>query len=171
MGEIKSTLDLVLEKTRNLSLSKEEKESLVQQEMEKKIQGLCNKFAENVVPLNRLKEEIEKLKEDRKSHVYSLLKRYLLSNINLDKEDLPELSALSEITGLDTSIIASIQGRYKLEKEEAKEICRKKAFDVLEKRGISGSAVAPNLDKTKDWNQLLKDLRKKYQEKLRTLTV
>ena len=37
MGEIKSTLDLVLEKTKNLTLSSEEKESQKQKEIENRI--------------------------------------------------------------------------------------------------------------------------------------
>ena len=37
LGEIKSTIDLVLEKTRNLTLRKEEKLDLAREELEKKI--------------------------------------------------------------------------------------------------------------------------------------
>ena len=43
MGEIKSTLDLVLEKTKNLTLSSEEKEEQKQKEIEKRIKGMMQK--------------------------------------------------------------------------------------------------------------------------------
>jgi len=47
LGEIKSTIDLVLEKTRNLTLSKEEKLSLAQEELEKKIGVLLNRYLDS----------------------------------------------------------------------------------------------------------------------------
>ncbi len=60
MGEIKSTIDLVLEKTRNLTLSKEEKLGLAREELEKKIGGLLNRYLDNLLPISRLKEELKK---------------------------------------------------------------------------------------------------------------
>ena len=169
MTEIKSTIDLVLEKTRNLTLSEEEKTRLAQKEMEKKVKGLCNRFLENLIDLNRFKEELEKLKQDGGTNVYSLLKKYLIHTLNMDEEEPHVLSALSEIAGMDTSIIENIQDDYRLEKGKAKEIYRNKAFEALRKRGVSGPSVTPNLDKTHGWNQFINDLRKKYQEKLRAI--
>ena len=44
MAEIKSTLDLVMEKTRNLTLSSEEKQAQKQIEIGNRIKGLVQKF-------------------------------------------------------------------------------------------------------------------------------
>ena len=44
MGEIKSTLDLVMDKTRHLTLSDEEKQEQKEKEFRKKLKGPAQKF-------------------------------------------------------------------------------------------------------------------------------
>ena len=50
MGEIKSTLDLVLEKTKNLNLSSEEKQEQKQKEVENRIKGMMQKYQDGKYP-------------------------------------------------------------------------------------------------------------------------
>ena len=49
MGEIKSTLDLVMEKTRHLTLSQKEKEEQKQIEVNKRLKGLLQKYQDNLL--------------------------------------------------------------------------------------------------------------------------
>ncbi|MBW2432576.1 MAG: hypothetical protein JRF36_03165, partial [Deltaproteobacteria bacterium] len=51
MGEIKSTLDLVMEKTRNLNLSDEEKQDQKNKEIESRLNGLLQKFEDQIITL------------------------------------------------------------------------------------------------------------------------
>jgi hypothetical protein len=44
MAEIKSTLDLVMEKTKNLNLSNAEKQDQKNKEMESRLRGLVQKY-------------------------------------------------------------------------------------------------------------------------------
>ena len=68
MGEIKSTLDLVMEKTRHLTLSQEEKEDQKRIEVNKKLQGLLQKYQDNLLKKENLKKELNKLKKTMSSH-------------------------------------------------------------------------------------------------------
>jgi len=63
MGEIRSTLDLVMEKTRNLTLSKEEKEKQDNEELRKKLNGLLEQFQDNMLRKGELKKKLESLEE------------------------------------------------------------------------------------------------------------
>ena len=64
MGEIKSTLDLVLEKTKNLTLSSEEKEEQNQKEIENRIKGMVQKYQDGLYSKSELMAGYELLKKD-----------------------------------------------------------------------------------------------------------
>ena len=59
MGEIKSTLDLVMEKTRHLTLSQEEKDSQKKVEVHKRLKGLVQKYRDNLLKKDGLGKELE----------------------------------------------------------------------------------------------------------------
>lgn len=169
MGEIKSTIDLVLEKTKNLTLSSKEKQKLARKELEKKVQGLLKRYLDNLIPLRRLTEEMEKIADNEKGLVYTLLKKHLLAHLDLDSDNSSIFSALNEITGYDVTPLTNLQNEYQSEKERTKKVFIEKSLVTLQERGVSGSAVVPNLDKSPDWNRLLDSLCKRYQERLKTI--
>ncbi len=94
MGEIKSTIDLVLEKTRNLTLSTEEKLGLAREELDKKLRGLLNRYLDNLLPLSRLKEEVEIIDSKEHGLSYELLKKHLLAHFDLETDNSLVFSAL-----------------------------------------------------------------------------
>ena len=57
MAEIKSTLDLVMEKTKNLSLSDEERQGQKNKEIESRICGLLQKFNDQALNIDNLRSE------------------------------------------------------------------------------------------------------------------
>ena len=64
MGEIKSTLDLVMEKTRHLSLSSAEKQKQKSIEIENRIKDLLQKYEDQIVSTDNLKTEFDKIKTE-----------------------------------------------------------------------------------------------------------
>ena len=169
MGEVKSTLDLVLEKTRHLTLSKEEKLDLAREELDKKIQGLVNRYLDNIFPLSRLKEEVEGIDSKEHNLAFRLLKKHLLAHFDLDSDNSMLLSPLSEIAGFNISLLTIPQKEYQAEREETERVFNERAVLALEERSISGSAVVPNLSQDPNWDQSLKSLRKRYQQRLTTI--
>ena len=169
MGEIKSTLDLVFEKTRNLTLSDEEKLSLAREKLDKKVQGLCNRYLDNFFPLNRLKDEMEKIASNDRELAYNFLKKYLLSRFDLDGDNSLIVSALSEIAKWDITSLKNLKKEYNSEKEGTKKAVTEKSLLGLKESGVSGSAIVVNLDNIPEWNEFLKTLRKRYQEQLQTI--
>ena len=169
MGEIKSTLDLVFEKTRNLTLSDEEKLSLAREKLDKKVQGLCNRYLDNFFSVSRLKDEMEKIVSNDRERAYSCLKKFLLSRFDLDGNNSLIMSALGEIARWDITSLKNLQKEYNTEKEGTKKAVTEKSLLALKENGVSGSAVVVNLENIPEWNEFLKTLRKRYQERLQTI--
>lgn len=169
MGEIKSTLDLVLEKTRDLTLSKEEKLSLARKELDKNVRGLLNRYLDNFLPLNRLKQEMENIAGNERDLVYKFFKKHLLARFDLDSDNVSILSALNEVAGFDIAPLTILQKEYQSEKEETEKAFRERVLVALEEKGVSGSAIVPNLNHIPDWDQFLDSSHKKYQERLKSI--
>jgi hypothetical protein len=166
MAEIKSTMDLVMEKTRNLTLSSEDKQKLAREELERKVQGLVNRYLDQLIPLSRLTEEIEQMRGPEKGLAHRLLKADLLARLDLDRDNSSILSALKQAAGVDIAILTHLQDEYQSEKEHAKGSFMEKALARLRERGISGPSVVPNLGKDHNWMQFLDTLHAKYGERL-----
>lgn len=171
MGEIKSTMDLVLEKTRGLTLSSDDKEKLAQEERERKIQGLINRYMDQYISLSRLKEEMEKMAGTEKDLFVEPAKRQLLAHLDFDRDNSPVFSALKELAGVDTSPLVALQGEYQSEKETAKKEIAQKSLEKLKEKGVSGPAVVPNIEKDPAWTQFLEALHARYQERLKPLAL
>ena len=63
MGEIKSTLDLVMEKTRHLSFSKAEREDQRKAELKSVLFGIVQKYQDEIFSMAAVKKEMDALKE------------------------------------------------------------------------------------------------------------
>ncbi|UCH06223.1 MAG: hypothetical protein JSV55_08785 [Deltaproteobacteria bacterium] len=166
MGEIKSTLDLVLEKTRNLTLSEEEKRNIAREELDKKIRGIVGKYMDDLLPLNRIREELESIESSEPDLPYKLFTVHLLAHVDLDVDISAILSALKEVVGSDPASLEVLQQEYKADKETARRSFAEDNLSALKERGVSGSAVVPNLDGIPEWVQFLSELSERYWEKI-----
>ncbi len=62
MAEIKSTIDLIMERTKNLSASPQEREDYQRREREKHIRGLVLRLLDDSLTLDDIKDELAKEK-------------------------------------------------------------------------------------------------------------
>jgi hypothetical protein len=166
VGEIRSTLDLVLEKTRNLTLSEEEKRNLAREELDKKIRGIVGKYLDNLLPLDRIREELESIESNEPDLPYKLFTKHLLAHVDLDVDASAILSALKEVVGFDPAPLEALQQEYKVEKEMARRSFAEDTLSAFKERGVSGSAVVPNLDGIPEWVQFQSELSERYREKI-----
>jgi len=65
MGEIRSTMDIIMEKAKGLTMSEEEKETFRKKETEGKVRGFLQRFLDGFIDAERLKDEIGSLGEER----------------------------------------------------------------------------------------------------------
>ena len=165
MGEIKSTLDLVMEKTKNLNLSDEERQGQKNQEIGSRIRGLLQKFKDQALSADKFKSEYQKLQKD-----YNLmgtenaqLVKEICGQIELGEGNqvLFELLAefkVSDVEGL-TSVLQEFQTAHDTAAGQRRQILKDQLAKTL---FVSGSAVAPNLENDAEWQKEAGEIRAKY---------
>ena len=165
MSEIKSTLDLVMEKTRHLTLNQEEKEAQKRIEVNKRLQGFLQKYQNNLLKKENLKKELGNLKIAYDLNVNEMLTNLLLDSLKLGRDNTIFLELLSEIFGLNLSGLETIFHDFK---DAVKSATKKRVgqikTDLSKNRFISGSAVVPNLDGDRGWLSMLGHIMEEFDQ-------
>ena len=152
MGEIKSSLDIVMEKTRHLKLTQEERQTQKLKDIQGSLKGLVQKYKDHLLKDEKMRQEWEALKQAHSLPDDSLLVSEALQQIGLDKENPPLLHLLAEVCHLNTSGLTTVFEAYEETRLEALNRFRLKAKEHLaQKRFISGSAVVPNIEQDRGW--------------------
>ncbi len=169
MGEIKSTLDLVMEKTKNLSLSSEEKQAQKNKEIEKRIRGLVQKFEDRLIAIERFKSDYQILRQE-----YGLKgtqNRHLLTaacgRIELGKDNTMLIELLAEFTNSSLEGIITVLKDF----DSALQAAAGERTQILKDKLaaahlISGSAVVPNLESDEAWRQTAAEKRAHFEQLL-----
>jgi hypothetical protein len=167
MGEIKSTLDLVLEKTKNLTLSSEEKEEQQQKEIENRIKGMMQKYQDGILPKNQLITDYEILKKEYNMSQNRALITEVTKRIEPDRDNQPLLEVLQECCAIDTATIESIiedfRKAYLAASQNRMELLKE---NLAQQYKIAGSAVLPNLEADGQWRQEAREMRAGYEDQL-----
>ncbi|MGD8992488.1 MAG: hypothetical protein PVI00_13610 [Desulfobacterales bacterium] len=169
MGEIKSTLDLVLEKTKNLNLSDAEKQDQKNKDIESRLNGLLQKFQDQIITREQFKAQYQTL---RKTHhltggQHKHLCKAICSRIELGQNNQALLGLLSQFADSSTGGIVSVLQDFDLEIQTAAGVRNKIAMDNLfNKHLISGSAVVPNLESDPEWRTKIAEIKADFEAKL-----
>jgi hypothetical protein len=146
MAEIKSTLDLVMEKTKGMTLSAEEKQAQEDERLDRLVEGLWRRVAAAGWSAKEFFVARDETAETDRSEVVRRFRARLIEALEVG-DDLPaQVSLLSKFEGVDPGALAELEdlaarmgaarGRTQdelIEAERAK----------LAAAGISGSAVVP----------------------------
>ena len=167
MGEIKSTLDLVLEKTKNLTLSSEEKQAQKQKEIENRIKGLLQKYQDGILTQNQLESDYETLKKEFSMSSDDVLINEITGRLEPNGDNQPLLELMQACCGIDYTAIDAIIENYRKTflAAENHRMARVKE-DFAQHYGISGSAVVPNLDADEEWRQETRGMRTGFENQL-----
>jgi hypothetical protein len=166
MAEIKSTLDIILEKAKKFTVTEEEKKGFRRQELEGKIRGLIQKYVDGIVGPEKFNEEVRSLRGDDPVTVGRLTREEAMVRIRLGEDNQPLLEILSA-TGMDTKPVKELLRTFQSELKRKRERCENVAREKLVKKGISGSAVVPNLNADEGWRKTLSETEEAFKEKLR----
>jgi hypothetical protein len=164
MAEIKSTLDLVLERTKNLAMTAEEKEKFQRREREENLRGWTRKFLNGLSDLKSLKKEMERVGKELQEEVRNILKELVIEQIKPEGDNRKAFQILEKLLGINkdpyVAALRAFQARTASEQPEF----LKRARLRLAEQGISGSAVFPDISRDEEWNlfyqQTLTDFRR-----------
>jgi len=167
VAEIKSTLELVMERTRNLTLSAEEKKAQKQIAVGNRIKGLVQKHQDESLTKNQLKIEYESLKKDSDLSDDSLLVKEILTRLDPDQDSQNLVEALEECCRLDTATIRAIINDYHVAyNRAAQKRSAQLKEDLAQIHSITGTAVIPNLDADEQWQQEAQNMRRQFEDGL-----
>ena len=163
MGKIKSTLDIIMEKTKNLTLTPEEKEVLRREDWLKKTRGRIQKFLDGAIDLKRLREETRA--EERPPGAEGVLKEELVGALNPEGDNESRFLILKELFDTPIDPFREILQKGQKRLEEEKEKRNHELKEQLKTRGISGSAVLPNLALDPAWQSAFQESLQSCREK------
>ena len=166
MGEIKSTLDIIMEKTKGLTATKEEKEEFRKKEAEGKVRGLLQRFLDGFIDSERLKNELGGLDNKHYGMIGEALLRECMGRMEPGADNTKLLDALENALGLDIDPIQKILRDYNQDLEQQRMDRQQVIQKKLEESGISGTAVIPNINADQDWIRYLSEMKKGFQEKI-----
>ena len=169
MGEIKSTLDIIMEKTKGLTMSEEEKEAFRKKETEGKVRGFLQRFLDGFIDAERLKHEIVSLGEKRYAVAKEALIRECMGHMEPGADNTILLDALENAAGLDIAPIKKIILDYNQDLEQQKMDRKQVLQKNLEGLGISGSAVIPNIHADQEWIRHLSEMNNGFQERIENI--
>ena len=167
MGEIKSTLDLVMERTRHLTLTDAEKQEQHEKEFKQNFNGLLEKFKTQSLRMESFEKSLAQLRETFDIQDDQKIILELTDRLRFDQDNNWLFTLLKEVCHADTAALESLFASYQdevgtlLEKGTA---LLKKTFKKQHR--ISGSAVAPNPWANKEWLHESHQLKASYQERL-----
>ena len=171
MAEIKSTMDLVMEKVGKMKITAEEREKFKREEVQDQAQRLFHRYfvQEEQKDLRSLKMQLQDVKEEIKE----VLKELLISAYSLKDPSVRIIEGLKILAGeREGRVIEALEelaSSYQREKEEKLQQLEKEYREELARRGISGTAVEVNLSAHPHWADFIGQLNKKYEGKKREI--
>jgi len=152
MGEIRSTLDLMMERTKGMTLSAEEQERLRRERLGKMARGYRMKLLEVPEGAEQILQAIEDEPPEDRELLRQLIWVEMVENLPADADILKYLELMEKLPQAESkhSIIAALRGTFKAGLKH--QVPDRKKIVLREKKklaalGISGSAVVPKLPK------------------------
>ncbi len=165
MAEIRSTLDLIMERTKNLSLTDEEKRDLDAKERKDRIRGWCRRYLDGALTIAELKENMDRERASA-PEAASVLRDECLSHVNPEQDNGKVFLVLEEVLGDTITGLVELIGDYQEELRRCRGAAGKEALEMLADREIRGSAVLPNPQRSPSWQARADAARQRFQERL-----
>ncbi|MDY0187397.1 MAG: hypothetical protein RBR16_05680 [Syntrophus sp. (in: bacteria)] len=167
MADIKSTLDLIMERTKGLTMTEKEKRALHSRELGGKVKGRVQKCIDGTLNLARLKEEIKQEKA-KEPELLPVLMKELLDRVDPDGNSELVFQMMESILHRDVAPLRELVDGYRTELSKKERELAARATSDLTLQGISGSAVVPNLDRDPRWIKDREQLKNRYIQKIRS---
>ena len=170
MGEIKSVLELAMERSKKVVISNEEREKIKEKEILQKAMGLFHRYQEGHLSLNEMMREIDRTDEKIREKVKKVLFSQWVDALSLDDDGERLFNAMESIKDRSLDDIKekfqSFHALYHNEIEQAKQRMSLQLAEELKSEGIYGDAVEPNVEGSESWKKLLDPVDCFHREKL-----
>jgi len=172
MAKIKSTLDLIMEKTQHMTLSEEEKKALKHKELEETVRAFTYRFINNERESETLLlRELERIPQEDRQEARRLCLRLLAGHISPSDENERIPRALHAVLGCGSQeafqgLMEGARKEFDEKLQGLREEAIRKSREHLASRGIRGSALIPIAEATPFWQEEFKKLVDSFREAL-----
>ncbi len=170
MGEIKSALELAMEKTKKFSVSEKEKQDMKRKEVLQKATSLFHRYRDGHLSLNEMLKQIERMEKNTATTVKEFLLSRWIDALSLNDREEQILKGIESLTQRNIDEVKqefhSLVSRYQEERERVKEKVKFQLLEALRNDGIYGSAVEPKLDGDELWEKENEKLDQSYKTRL-----
>ena len=165
MAEIKSTLDLVMERTKHLSFGEGEKEAQKTEDIQKIFKGMVQKYQDNVFTKEELRKALDRSKGTFDLKDNALFINEISGHIHLTRNNDLMFDLLVDLFGIKVTALESIIGKFNdTIRNEIRERGDKVKTELMGSHQISGSAVLPNLSTNPVWEKDLQGILEKFEQ-------
>ncbi len=172
MAEIKSAIEIAMEKTKTLRLSSEEKEKIKEEELQSKAHALVNRFLAVDLNFREVEKELAKYSSAQRDQLEKIMLADLVETLDLDHDNDLVLTGIEILSPEKKKAILrtkELMGKYQEEKAAEQQKTEKVLLTKLAAFGISGSAVLPKVEGSREWAEALSAFRTPFENQLRTL--
>lgn len=171
MAEIKSTLDLVMERTRHLSQSTAEKEAQRRDDFEKRLQGLLQQYADGALTAGRVIERTRTLQAEMSIEDPQLAAGTVIRRVDPDQDNEHWLDLLKTLVPEACASLKEILAGYERRRTGLLKAGEEALRNELDRHhGIAGSAVVPNPLSRPAYQKDLADLRQETRAQIDALS-
>jgi hypothetical protein len=168
MAEIKSTLDLIMERTKDLTMTVDEKKALQRKEWEGRVKGWVQKYIGGTMPLEDLKIQVESC-QSKIQDLPDIIKAEVVQHIHPENDNAPLLQLLEEALDTPAKPIVDLITRFQ-DTLNANMISRRDTVKkALEQKKVYGSSVIPNVDHDREWQEYVQNLRAGFRDQVSSL--
>jgi hypothetical protein len=165
MAEIKSSIEIAMEKARRMEMSDEEKQKVQRKRTEEQARGLLNRLLAGELSGQGLRTELE-YKEKQYPGVSSELVRQAADEIDFEGGNRTLLELMDAAAGPDAERLKDLTEQFTHSVQKEKKGYYQAARKRLAEKGVSGSAVIPNMATDEEWNGYLREMRDKLRNEL-----
>ncbi|MCK9264303.1 MAG: hypothetical protein M0R18_10840 [Deltaproteobacteria bacterium] len=169
MGKIRSTLDIVMERTRGMSMSREDRDRLREKELSDTARAWVQKYLGNRMTWEDISTRLDSAGQDRPL-LSTLLKDELASDIRPGNDNERPIQALGRLCGVDRDRIMTIIGSHEQELNNRMTRHLELLKTRLEDEGIRGTAVIPNAAQDPSWQDVVREAQERLTAELRALS-
>lgn len=169
MGEIKSAIELAMERTKGLVMDEKEKEEAAAKELGLRVGGLLRRYFEDMIYWDDFRKEYGKL-EGKKAQKNEALIDLALGEFDLSDDNEKVFEVLSFAVGdVDESLRKEIEAlQLEFHEKMGAEVAAVTGSVTarLEEIGISGDAVEPNITEWEEWKSAVEQTKAFFRKRL-----
>ena len=151
MSEIKSTLDLIMERTKDLTLSADEKKEIHRKELEERVKGWVQRCLDGTLLPSALEKELTGELEKDSDLTSDILHAEITGRLDPDEDNDRLLELLEKYVVIKRDVVTekldNFRSKASVEQRRLEEPLTARLADA----DIRGSAIIPNIYKDREW--------------------